>query len=83
MNNKVYLEDTEAQSKKRSHFSWFLMKNQQVTSGQESTSEVEETAHAKAHMQEKSSRNVLGMENSLRQMECREEMADDRAGKAG
>lgn len=34
-------------------------------------------------MQEKSSRNVLGMENTLRQMECREEMADDRAGKAG
>ena len=31
----------------------------------------------------KSSRNVLGMENSVRQMECGEEVADDRALKAG
>lgn len=47
MNSKVYLEDRKVQSK-RSHLSWFLRKDQQVTSGQEQTSEAEETALAKA-----------------------------------
>lgn len=31
----------------------------------------------------KNSRNVLGMANSLGQMECGEDMADDGTGKAG